>query len=177
MDLIAWAPIVGPLLAFGGGVIAIRKTARTAESGIEASVRASREQDARSARDRFAPEASAVRAWLDYEASRNHGADVDFYSRSPKGAFSSVSDVLGALRGIADQHPDAEVRSSASALFDSIDNAFGDAPARESSPPELDDFLGWIKETDSLIQGIHTAARPEHQPARVSRIRRKPLGS
>lgn len=162
MDLIAWAPIVGPLLTFGAGVLAITKTARTAKLGIKASVQATREQDARSARDLFAPQASDVRVWLHSTAAEHYGADVDYFPQSPNGSFRSVSDALGALRRIADLHPDLRVRGSAASLYNSMDGAFGDASARSEGPPDLDDFSAWITQTDALIQLIHEAAEPVH---------------
>lgn len=128
-------------------------------------MRARREEDAKAARERWLPEASAVGAWLNHEVAQHYGLDIDYIAVSPLAGVTSERDALSRLRAIADLHPNAGVRKKARALWESIENAYGDISdrvhLRESEMDywalDRDAFLGWINDVEALIEKMHAA--------------------
>lgn len=130
------------------------------------------------AREEFLNEAANAVDWLGYEWGRHHGLEGDWvpdYDPSP--AFTSVTEVIEALRRIELRHPTRRVRDLSKELRQSISGHYGsilpvwNQQVQEyeqvtGATPDFDTFAEWVKKGDALVDALHEP--PDVNPGAAS---------
>jgi hypothetical protein len=126
-------------------------------------------------RDRLLEAAIESYNWVYRQIFENYGFQNEVYEyHGPSPRFSSASDVIGSLRVISQTHPTRSVRQLAGRLKDRIAGHYStltgygeehDEPIVGGTPSE-NQLFDWLKESDALIEMLHTP--PSLDEVRVS---------
>jgi hypothetical protein len=120
-------------------------------------------------RDKLLEAATEARNWIYYQLYKYYGIDYEVYDyNEPAPEFSNVTEVVGGLRKISQTHPTRSVRALTGKIKDDITTHYSsitsyktdkgakrEYPEIGGKPPE-DDLFKWLKDSDALIELMHT---------------------
>lgn len=122
------------------------------------------------ARSTFLEDTARAVEWLNHEWGIHHGLDADWVpDHDPTPDFSSVGEVIKALRRLELQHPTRNVRNLATKLRGNISGHYGsirtiwnqdveEVEQITGDVPDPERFAQWVREGEALLEAMHEPA-------------------